>query len=169
VTECRIVPAGLRRSQGHLESVDDEVGAQVVSDGPAHDPAGVDVEDHGAVDPALAGAVLGDVGDPEPVRCIRGELTPDVVGPGRLGAVVMAPHAAMHPGPAVAAHQPGDLAPPHLMAAAERQLGMDSADTVGLPRRGVDLDDGLEEVGVGDISSRRWPLDPLLVGRVVSS
>ena len=46
---------------GHLEGVDDQFGAQVVGDGPADDAAGVGVQDDGAVDPALLGAVLGGV------------------------------------------------------------------------------------------------------------
>jgi hypothetical protein len=62
----------------HLQRVDDELGAQMVRDRPADDPAGEHVEHHRRVDSALAGAVLGDVGDPQPVgasatnlRCTR--------------------------------------------------------------------------------------------------
>jgi hypothetical protein len=49
---------------GHLQGVDDQLGAHVVGDRPAHDGAAEDVEDGGAVDLALSGGVLGDVGDP---------------------------------------------------------------------------------------------------------
>ena len=46
---------------GHLDGVDDELGADVIGDRPAHDPAGPGVEHDGEVDPALTGGVLGDV------------------------------------------------------------------------------------------------------------
>lgn len=42
--------------EGHLEGVDDELGAHVVGDRPAHDAAAPGVEDDGQVDLALAGA-----------------------------------------------------------------------------------------------------------------
>ena len=76
----------LAAPQGHLEGVDDEVGAAVVPEGPAQYPAAVSVEDKGAVEPALAYAVLGDVRHPQPVRTIDGEVAVDqIVGPCGLG------------------------------------------------------------------------------------
>ena len=63
---CR--PAGWRRQRAMSSASTTSLGAQVVGDRPAHDPAGEHVQDDRAVDPALAGAVLGDVGDPQPVR-----------------------------------------------------------------------------------------------------
>ena len=57
---------------GHLEGVDDELGAEVVGDRPADDPARVAVEHDRDVEPALPGAHVADVGDPEPVRRRRG-------------------------------------------------------------------------------------------------
>jgi len=59
---------------GHVQGIDDEFGAQVIGDGPAHHPAGVHIQHYGAIQPALAGVVLGDVGHPQPVRPVRGEL-----------------------------------------------------------------------------------------------
>lgn len=50
-----------------------------LKDGPAHDAAGVGVEHGAAVDLALSGGVLGDVGDPELVRPGAGELALDAV------------------------------------------------------------------------------------------
>ncbi len=61
-------------------------------EGPAHYPAGVDIEDDRGINPTFAGAVLGDVDDPEPVRALGDEaalqdpLLP--AQPDQLGAFV---------------------------------------------------------------------------------
>jgi hypothetical protein len=61
---------GATAPAGHLQGVDDQLGSHVIGDRPAdHDPA-EHVEDRGAVDLALGGGVLGDVGDPQPIRRI---------------------------------------------------------------------------------------------------
>lgn len=57
----------------HLEGVDEELGADVVGDGPADDPSGERVDDGAAVNPAVGGAVLGDVGEPDPVGSLGAE------------------------------------------------------------------------------------------------
>ncbi len=59
---------------GHVDRVGDELGAHVIGDRPADDPSGPGVDDDGEVDPALAGAVLGDVLHPQPVRAVGAEL-----------------------------------------------------------------------------------------------
>ena len=91
---------------GHLQRVDDQLGAQMVRDRPADDAAGVDVEDGGAVDPALAGAVLGDVGEPQLVRPVGTELPLHPVLPHRLGGSRVAPAAAVNTLQAGQAEQP---------------------------------------------------------------
>ena len=58
---------------GHLQGVDDQLGAQVVGDRPPDNGAAEDVEDRGAVDLALGGGVFGDVGQPQPVKVVGGE------------------------------------------------------------------------------------------------
>ena len=58
----------------HLQGVDHQLGADVIGDGPAHDPAAPSVEDDGYVDLALGGGVLGYVADPQPVRALDAEL-----------------------------------------------------------------------------------------------
>ena len=65
---------GVVAAAGHVEGVDDELGAEVVGDRPAHDPAGPGVDDDGEIDPALTGGLLGDVGDPQPVGSVGTEL-----------------------------------------------------------------------------------------------
>jgi hypothetical protein len=51
----------------HLDSVDDELAADVISDGPADDATAEGVEDDGQVHLPVAGGVLGDIHDPEAV------------------------------------------------------------------------------------------------------
>jgi hypothetical protein len=62
-----------------LERVDDELGAHVVLERPADDAAAEAVDDNGEVEPALPGAQVGDVGDPQPVRRRRLEVTLDEI------------------------------------------------------------------------------------------
>lgn len=64
---------------GHLQGIGDQFGAHMISDGPAHDPPGEDIEDGAAVDLAFAGGVLGDVGTPQSIRGISGEPALDQV------------------------------------------------------------------------------------------
>jgi hypothetical protein len=63
----------------HVERVQDQLGAQVLSHGPAHNSQGEGVQDHREIQPALAGALLGDIGDPEPVGAGRLEVTLDEI------------------------------------------------------------------------------------------
>src|SRR5215217_1700455 len=52
---------GVALGDGHVQGVQDQLGGQVLSHRPADDPPGERVEDHGEVQPALTGALLGDV------------------------------------------------------------------------------------------------------------
>jgi len=73
--------AGCRLSlaDGHVEGVQDQLGAQVVGHRPAHHSPGEGVQDHRQIQPPFAGALLGDVGDPEPVGAGRLEVTLDEI------------------------------------------------------------------------------------------
>ena len=71
----------------------------------------------------------------------------------------------MHPGQTVTGHQTGDLATPDHVRATEHELGVNPPNSVGRPRRGVDLDDRVEQIGILDITQRRWPLDPPVIAR----
>ncbi len=73
--------SGVAPPAGHVQGVYDQFGAQVIGDGPADREAGEHVDHDRAVDPALAGAVLGDVGDPQLVRGVG-----DRAGAGRAVA-----------------------------------------------------------------------------------
>jgi hypothetical protein len=75
---------------------DGQVGGHPLVDGVADDAVGEEVFDRAAVDLALTGGVLGDVGDPLAVGLCRGEIALDVVvvdrraGPGALAGSSLA-------------------------------------------------------------------------------
>jgi hypothetical protein len=83
---------------GHLEGLDHQFGPHVVGHGPAHDPSAVGVDHDGQIEPALPGAVLGDVSDPQSVRPVRGEVTLDKV---RRGCGLGVPDGQATPPPSV--------------------------------------------------------------------
>ncbi len=91
---------GLRSTSAdrELERVDDEVGAQLVLQRPADDATRVAVDHDGQVEPALPGAEVADVCDPEPVRRGGPEVAPDeVVGDADAGDADGAAAAAVVP------------------------------------------------------------------------
>jgi hypothetical protein len=55
----------IRHGDGHAQRVGGQINLLAGIDGPADDPAGVRVDDDAAVDLALPGGMLGDVGDPQ--------------------------------------------------------------------------------------------------------
>src|SRR5664280_43362 len=64
----------------HLEGVADEALAHVSGELPADDAPGVDVHDHGQVSPALPGADVGEVSEPQFVGAGSGEVAVHEVG-----------------------------------------------------------------------------------------
>ena len=62
-----------------LKRVDDEFGAKIVLERPANNAAAEAIDDDREVEPALPGAQVGDVRDPQPVRCRRLEVALDEV------------------------------------------------------------------------------------------
>jgi hypothetical protein len=78
---------------------------------PAHHATGEGIQDDGQVQPTLVGALLGDVGDSQPVRSGRREVAFDQVGSWRrvrVAAGRAAASAAVDALQAVLAQQPGD-------------------------------------------------------------
>ena len=68
-SEWTTVPAGLGAGRRRCVSgVDGQLGGHPGGDGVADDPVGAGVLDRAQVELALAGGVLGDVGQPQPVR-----------------------------------------------------------------------------------------------------
>ena len=69
---CRTQPATVTAAgDGVVQRGDGQPGLHPRVDGVADDPVGEDVLDRAEVELALAGAVLGDVGQPQPVRVRR--------------------------------------------------------------------------------------------------
>jgi hypothetical protein len=58
-----------------FQGIQDEAGMGCPADPPAHDIAGVDVDHEGHVDKAGPGRDISEIGDPQPVRRRRVELT----------------------------------------------------------------------------------------------
>src|SRR4051794_27069993 len=71
--------SGPAARHGHLERVDDEPRSQVLADRPADAAAAVAVDHRGEVEPALPGAHVGDVGDPEAVAASRAKVALDAI------------------------------------------------------------------------------------------
>jgi len=73
--------AGPALADSHPQRVEDQVGAHVGGELPAHDPAAECVEDKCEEHDALPAAQVGQVGDPQLVRPLGGEVALDEVGP----------------------------------------------------------------------------------------
>jgi hypothetical protein len=148
-----VVDQGVGRSaprQGHLQGPQRQLGAQVIGHRPAHHAAREAVQHRRQVEPALPGADVGDIADPELVWMRRGEVPlhqvrqqcegiPDGGAPVALGNAS---------GEAGTAHQPR-----HPFAAvpvaADVQLRVDAGSTVRLSAARVDGGDALGEHDVG--------------------
>ncbi len=133
---------------GHAEGVDDEFGAHVVGDGPSDCFPGEYIDDCRAVDFPFSGGVFGDVGAPDLIRSVDGEVAVDQVGVG-VGvlvpdgaAVVASPVEALDPG---LAHQPSDAFVVHRDTESEGELGVHTWPSVGAPGLCVDFLDVFEE------------------------
>ena len=75
---------------GVFEGVHGQRCAHAVADRVPHDPAGEDVFDRAQVQFPLVRSMLGDVGEPQPVRALGGELTlHEVVVDGRAGSTLL--------------------------------------------------------------------------------
>jgi len=87
-------PVGWRRATAVRRAVTASWSGHPLVDGVADDAVAEQVLDRAAVDLALRGGVLGDVGRPDPVGCGRGEVPLDVVvvhrRPGRFAAAAPA-------------------------------------------------------------------------------
>jgi len=59
--------AGSTTGDGHVDGIEDQLGAQVSGHRPADDSAAEHVHDDGQIEEALPGRQIGDVGHPQPV------------------------------------------------------------------------------------------------------
>jgi hypothetical protein len=149
----------------HLQGVDDQFGAHVIGDRPAHDAAVEHIQHRAAVHRAGAGGVLGDVGAPQSVGRVGDELTPYQVVVDRRGGPTATLGPVADAADASDPHQPAHplAADPHTLP--EPQLGVHPRRPIRAPRHGVDVDDGVGQVRIGDIPRRRGPVPPAVVPR----
>jgi len=105
-----LVLGWLAPPDGHLDGVDDELGTDVIGYRPAHDPATERVEDDGQVHLPVAGGVLGDIHDPQPIRFGGVEPATDevVAGLAAVTAGAATPPSTVDAGHAGLAHEPLD-------------------------------------------------------------
>ena len=160
--------AGLRTAspRSHLQGVEDQLGAHVVRDRPAHDLAGEDVEHREAVDLSGSGRVLGDVGAPQQVRSSGGELPLHQVLVDRLSRTVstslVSVGNASAPGDP---QQPRDPLAAHPHPEPEPELGVHPRRPVGAAGVTVDVHDRVGQIGVLKVPPRRCPVPPLIEPR----
>jgi len=139
---------GAPAREGHLQRVDDEIGAHVIGHRPADDPSAIGVLDGREIQPALPRAQIGDVGDPEHVRACRAEVALDeVIGDTDSGDADRRAPAALGDQARETgfAHQPLDPFAPDLDVVTEAQLGVHARGAVDAPVVAVDLADALEQ------------------------
>jgi hypothetical protein len=133
---------GLAVLDRHPERVDDQVRRGRRVDRPAHHSTREGVEDHGAVHLALAGGVLGDVGQPQAVGFGPGEVAiHEILSRWAVGDLAVL-WSAGQPSETEPAHHQLDRAAGHAHVASEDELGVDTACPIGLAGVGVyDPDD----------------------------
>ena len=137
---------GASAREGHPERVDDQGRAHVGGHRPADDQPRVGVLDGGEVQPALAGAQVGDVSGPQHVRTRRVEVALDEVGgrgdpgdPDRGLPPLSRPDACDTGG----FHQPGDALASDPDVVLELELGVDPRRPIHPATGVVDLPDPL--------------------------
>lgn len=155
------------RPQGVLERVEHERRRHPRRGPPADDPAGEHVDDEGHVHHARPGRDVREVGNPQPVRVGRPELSFHMVirsrrAIGRSRFELAAPHRSL---PALPAEQPLDRAPGHIDAFAAQVkthfAGPEPGDHRVLGPLG---DHDVHQVPVADLSPRHATAPVLVVG-----
>src|ERR1700681_1687047 len=136
---------------------------------PADNPAAVEVQDGGQIEPALIGLDIGDVGEPDTVRRGGKEVSTEQVRCDReVVAAVGGPHPAWprHDGPdTVMAHQSLD-APTPPPAAPSLQLDMDARAAVASAGVAMDPLDVVDQLTIGGRSPALRPRAPgIIAGR----
>lgn len=147
---------------GHVESVDDEFGADVVGDRPADDPSGPGIHDRAAIDPAVGSSVLSDVGEPEPIRAIGMELALDQVVMGCRGRDMSLLATVTHALELVFAHEPSDPLPSAGKAHVKCEFGMNPRRPIGSPRHHMDLTDREHQLPISQLPAARLSVLPLI-------
>lgn len=116
--------AGAPAAAGHLQRVEDHLGAHVRGDAPADDHPAEGVDDETRVSGPGPGGHHGQIAHPQPIRGLGGEVASDeIAGPGLSGAGAGAalPPLAGRAAQAGGAHQPRRLVSADLMAGPARR------------------------------------------------
>lgn len=138
----------LPAQNSHAKGVGDQFSAHMIGNRPADDEPGIGIHYRGAVHPALLGRVLGDVGDPQPVRGVGGEPAIDQVGTGLSDWVAdrgVVPPAAVETLDPGLTHEPLDPFEADRQPQPEREFGVHPRGAVGAAGIGVDLLDVFEQ------------------------
>ena len=137
-------------AEGHVESIQNQLGAQVVGHCPADDLAAPDIHDDRQIEEARHGRDVGDVGNPQLVRAGCLKVAVDQIRRGSGLFVALRGDRTAPPAAGAdqtgGAHQPGSpLAAVSLAGGV--QLGMHTRCPIGLPRTDVDrLDPGQQRL-----------------------
>lgn len=118
----------LASPDGHLQRVDNEFGADVIRDRPAHHASAERVEHRGEIHRAFTGPMFGHVHHPQSVGTVGVELAADEILAGLRGRVssgAAPPATAIDPGNAGLAHEALDPLAGAANPLTEAQLGMD--------------------------------------------
>ncbi len=152
----------------HAERADGEFRAHVISHGPADHFAGEQVEDHGQVEPALAGRDIRDIGQPDLIGAVGNKVLVQHVfrhGQGMLAVGCADPIAPRRSRPnAVLAHEPCDpLSADGMTLGAE--FGVNARRSVSFPVLRMDPPDVDQQLAVGDLARALRPGPPSIEAR----
>ncbi len=151
---------------GHVQSLESDLGVQGLAHGPANDLARVHVQDRSEVQPAFARRHIGQVGEPDFVGGLGREAPAEPVGRDRIAMTAVS-----GPGPTWQGGQSAKARPPHqpLNAAASDAAAVAPKDGVH-PRRavgpaalGVDQPDVFQQRPVGRSPPALGPSSPRVV------
>ena len=132
-------------------------------DRPAYDAAAERIEDDRAVHLAFAGRVLGDVRHPQLIATLAFELPLHAIRRASDMGIASVSRSAREPLQMRSAHQALHGLSPYGYPVSQRQLGMDSAYSVGASRLGMHTTDDLRQPSVTEFPRRRHTVQPPVV------
>ena len=107
----------LPERDGHLQCPDPQVALHPITDSPADNAPGMQVQDNGQIQPTFSGPDIADVASPFLVWCVCGEVTIQQVWGNIELVIAVCRHlmfACSNNGYAVLAHQPANTAVTHI-------------------------------------------------------
>jgi len=134
-----------------MESVEDEIGAEVIGEFPTEDASGEEVDDDGEVEPAGGGGDEGDVAGPGLVGSCGRRLMEEEIGRGPVGAAIAGFRKevfGLESAQAVLGHEAADSG----ASTGEAALGEDGVQSTVAVASAVEVEDGDEEVAEGGVS-----------------